>query len=76
MLAFPCAAGLFVLAWPLLNLLFSEDVDFAAPLLQTLAFAFLFVSLVSVTNSLLQAAGEEAYLMGEIVSSEEGVLLC
>ena len=59
MLAFPCASGLFVLAWPLLNLLFSEDVDFAAPLLQTLAFAFLFVSLVSVTNALLQAAGKE-----------------
>ncbi|MEA4824942.1 MAG: polysaccharide biosynthesis protein [Clostridiaceae bacterium] len=58
-LAFPCAAGLFVLAWPLLNLLFTADVDFAAPLLQTLAFAFLFVSLVSVTNALLQAAGKE-----------------
>ena len=54
-LAFPCAVGLYVLAWPLLNLLFSADVDFAAPLLEPLALAFVFVSLVSLTNALMQA---------------------
>lgn len=58
-LTFPCAVGLYVLAWPLLNLLFTADVDFAAPLLKELAFAFVCVSLVSVTNALLQAAGKE-----------------
>ena len=58
-LAFPCAVGLYVLAWPLLNLLFSADVDFAAPLLEPLALAFVFVSLVSLTNALMQAAGRE-----------------
>ncbi len=59
MLAFPCAVGLFVLAWPLLNLLFTSDVDFAAPLLKPLALAFLCVSTVSLTNALMQAAGRE-----------------
>ena len=59
MLTFPCAVGLYVLAWPLINLLFSANVDFAAPLLKPLAFAFIFVSMVSLTNALMQAAGRE-----------------
>lgn len=59
MLAFPCAAGLYTLAWPLLNLLFNSDVDAAALLLEPLAFAFVFVSLVSLTTALMQAAGRE-----------------
>jgi len=59
LLAFPCAVGLYTLAWPLLNLLYRNDVDMAAPLLKPLAFAFICVALVSVTNSLMQAAGKE-----------------
>jgi len=59
LIAFPCAAGLYALAGPVLNLLFRSDVEVAAPLLQTLMIAFLFVSMVSVTNAILQAVGKE-----------------
>jgi len=61
MIAFPCAVGLGVLAWPILNLLFTntDEVNLAAPLLRMLAPAVVFVALVSVTNSIMQAAGKE-----------------
>jgi len=59
MMAFPCAAGMITMAWPVINLLFSEGVDTAAPLLRTLGVAFLFVSLASMSTAVLQAAGRE-----------------
>ncbi len=51
----PCCIGLFVLANPILKLLF--DTDDAALLLRFLTPATLFVSLVLVSNAILQATG-------------------
>ncbi len=55
MFALPCAVGMAVLAPPILQLLF-ETAD-AALMLRLLCPAILFVSLVLVCNSLLQATG-------------------
>ena len=54
--AIPCAIGLSILAGPILLLLFKSSL--AGSLLQKLAFAVLFVSLLSVTNAILQAYGK------------------
>ncbi|NLD87969.1 MAG: polysaccharide biosynthesis protein [Clostridiales bacterium] len=61
LIAFPCAAGIGTLSWPILNLLFvnTDEVNIAAPMLTMLAPAVVFVALVSVTNSIMQAAGRE-----------------
>ncbi len=59
LMAFPCAVGLFVLAKPVLSLLFHEDVETAAPLLQSLTVGTVFISFVSITNAILQAMGRE-----------------
>lgn len=61
-MAFPCAAGLAVLAHPILSLLYyrvPDEVDVAAPLLVLISPAVLLVALVSVTNAMLQAMGRE-----------------
>ncbi|MCK9478925.1 MAG: polysaccharide biosynthesis protein [Firmicutes bacterium] len=52
----PCAVGLCVLAAPVLNLVFSNSL--AADLLRTISIAIVFVSLVQVTNAILQAYGK------------------
>lgn len=57
--AFPCTIGLSVLAKPILALLYS-DAD-AYMLLQKLSIAIVFVSVVSVSNSILQAYGKVYY---------------
>lgn len=60
-LALPCGAGLFILSGPIMNLLYPsrpEDVQIATPLLSTLGIAVLFVGMVSLTNSILQATGK------------------
>lgn len=51
----PCAVGLSVLAGPVLHLLFRDS--FAANMLSILAYGVIFVSAVSVTTAVLQAAG-------------------
>ncbi len=51
----PCCVGLFVLASPILTLLF--ETDDAALLLKLITPATLFVSLVLVSNAILQATG-------------------
>lgn len=59
-MALPCAAGLAVLAEPILSLLYYKRpsaVIQATPLLQLLGLAVLFVAMVSLTNSILQAVG-------------------
>ncbi len=57
LIALPCAVGLNVLARQILNLLYSrpEEVLVAYPQLEILAFAVVFVALVSLTNATLQA---------------------
>lgn len=58
-LALPAAAGLSVLAWPILNLLFDKpDEVMAASLpLRVLGIAVFFNSVVMLTNSVLQSIG-------------------
>lgn len=53
--ALPCSVGLAVLSGPVLELLFQNGL--AATLLQELSMAIVFVSVVSVTNAILQSYG-------------------
>ena len=58
LLAFPMGAGLFVLGTPIIRLIFPElDASVAGPLLSTLGIASIFVCLMLVCNSVLQAHG-------------------
>lgn len=57
--AMPCAIGLSVLSKPILGLLYSDADAFL--LLQKLAVAVVFVSIVSVSNAVLQAYGHVYY---------------
>ncbi|MGI5962271.1 MAG: putative polysaccharide biosynthesis protein [Lawsonibacter sp.] len=59
LLAFPMGVGLFVLGKPIMRLLFSAslNVDLAGPLLSTLGLATVFVCMMLVCNSILQAHG-------------------
>ncbi len=58
MLAFPMGVGLFVLGTPIIKLLFSGlNPDLAGPLLSTLGLATVFVCMMLVCNSILQANG-------------------
>ena len=57
-LAFPMGVGLFVLGTPIIRLIFPElDASVAGPLLSTLGIASIFVCLMLVCNSVLQAHG-------------------
>jgi stage V sporulation protein B len=57
LIAFPCAFGLSVFARPILRLLFRADMaDSAAPYLSLLALAVVFLSLLTVSNTVLQAS--------------------
>ncbi len=61
LIAFPCAAGMFVLAEPILRCLYfkrPDDVLVAAPLLKILSLAIFFVAAVSFTNAVLQSLGK------------------
>ncbi len=57
----PCAFGMSALAGPILNLFYrvEESIVMATPLLRLLAPSTLFVCLLSVTNAILQACGQE-----------------
>ncbi len=60
MLGMPAGAGFLFLAKPMLNLLYGgnpDGVEIAAPLLQVLGVAVVFVCIVTVTNSVLQSMG-------------------
>ena len=58
LLAFPMGVGLFVLGTPIMRLLFPRlESELAGPLLSILGLATIFVSLMSVMNSTLQAYG-------------------
>ena len=58
LLAFPRGVGLFVLGTPIIRLIFPElDASVAGPLLSTLGIASIFVCLMLVCNSVLQAHG-------------------
>jgi len=55
MFAIPCAIGMYVLASPILQVVFHDDL--ATTLLQKLAISIIFVSLLQITTSILQAYG-------------------
>ncbi|MBR4099291.1 MAG: polysaccharide biosynthesis protein, partial [Clostridium sp.] len=59
LLAFPMGVGLFVLGKPIMQLLFSASLnpELAGPLLSTLGLATVFVCMMLVCNSILQANG-------------------
>ena len=59
LLAFPMGVGLFVLGEPIMQLLFAGklEVGLAGPLLSTLGLATVFVCMMLVCNSILQAHG-------------------
>ena len=58
LLAFPMGVGLFVLGTPIIRLIFPElDASVAGPLLSTLGIASIFVCMMLVCNSVLQAHG-------------------
>ena len=58
LLAFPMGVGLFVLGTPIIKLLFTSlEPDLAGPLLSTLGLATVFVCMMLVCNSILQANG-------------------
>ncbi len=59
LIAFPCAAGIFVLTGPILGLLFTDDVATATPLLRMMSVSTVFICFVSITNGILQAVGKE-----------------
>ncbi|MCL1794180.1 MAG: polysaccharide biosynthesis protein [Oscillospiraceae bacterium] len=62
MVAMPCAFGLAFLAEPILSLIYPERMDEVsanAPLLSILGIAVIFVSMMTVTNSMLQAQKQE-----------------
>jgi stage V sporulation protein B len=60
-IAMPSAFGIAAMSRPILNLVFNDSgaVSRTAPLLSVLAAAIVFVSMVSVTNSMLQAQNQE-----------------
>ena len=61
LLSMPAASGLYFLAWPILNLLYGrhgQAVAAAAPLMEILGLATVFICLVSVTNAMMQARGQ------------------
>ncbi|MBQ8174792.1 MAG: polysaccharide biosynthesis protein [Clostridia bacterium] len=58
LISLPCALGLSLFARPILRLFFPADMaESAAPLLAILALAVFFLSLLTVTNAVLQANG-------------------
>lgn len=75
MVAFPCAFGLIFLSEPILALIYPErmeQVSSTAPLLSVLGIAVIFVSMMTVTNSMLQA---QKQVMKTIVSMTCGMAI-
>lgn len=77
----PCALGLTVLADPILCLFYKEaSAHLASPLLICLAPSSFFVCILAVTNSVLQACGQErkpviSMLVGALVKCVSSVIL-
>lgn len=61
-IALPCAAGMSVMAEPLLRLLYRDDLAATgAPMLKILSIATFFLSMLAMTNAILQAADHARY---------------
>ncbi|MBO5648701.1 MAG: oligosaccharide flippase family protein [Clostridia bacterium] len=81
-LAMPCSAGMAILAKQILRLFYRAELCAdAAPLLALLSPAIFFLSLLAITNVILQAAGAARYslysmLLGAAVKITSSVILC
>ena len=73
-ISMPCAFGIASLSVPILSLMFVDRVAVAAtaPLLSVLALSVVFVSIAAVTNSMLQAQGQERKT---VISTGCGILV-
>lgn len=63
-IAFPCAAGLFVLAEPVLLTLYFTQKDSAisaVPCMQTLSVSFIFLALITIMTGILQGVGKQVF---------------
>lgn len=59
-MSIPCALGMAVMSKPILSMIFSaEGAEMGAPLLTILAPSIFFVCMLSISNALLQASGNE-----------------
>ena len=82
MIGLPCAAGMSVMAEPLLRLLYRSDLaKTAAPLLSVLALAVFFLCMLAMSNAILQAIGAARYplrsmLLGAAVKFVSAWILC
>lgn len=60
MISLPCGAGLGVLSYPILELIFTPDsASLAAPMLSMLSVSVLFSALLAVSNTVLQSTGHQ-----------------
>jgi len=60
LIAIPCALGMSVLSKPILSLFYKQSsVESAAPLLSILSLSVFFIGMLSITNAVLQANGQE-----------------
>ena len=82
MIGLPCAAGMSVMAEPLLRLLYRADLaNPAAPLLSVLALAVFFLCMLAMSNAILQAIGAARYplrsmILGAAVKFASVWILC
>lgn len=69
-ISLPCALGMAALSKPLLGILFKDGfaVDAASPLLSVIAPSIFFLSMISITNSFLQAHGHQQLPIISMVS--------
>lgn len=58
LISLPCFAGYFVLAEPIIGMLFTGDYEISGQMLRILAVAIPPIGMVSLTNSILQAIGD------------------
>lgn len=82
LIAMPCAAGMSALSEPILRLFFRADLAATgAPLLRVLALGIVFLSLLAMSNAILQATGYAklpvyAMIAGAVVKFIASFILC
>ena len=76
-LAMPCAVGMGVFSYPILSMIFKENsASLAAPYLAVVSPAVVFICILAVTNSLLQAYGQQNKPIFSMLAGCAVKLLC
>ena len=76
-IALPCAAGMGVMAEPILRLFYRADLArTGAPLLSVLSAAVFFLSISAMTNAILQAVGAPRYALYSMMLGGAAKLIC